>query len=265
MKSPGVLSVFLALAGTSLGAEQTYGSGYEPKPPVPFPAAFHDYQILPRSISPDQKYAFIYPKRSRLHEVPDIRLFLVTLRPFHIVSELPIQGRSLTANAHGYYTVNWAADTSASVFIVGAKWGPDQVWLTQLRDGNAAKLTDLTRVVRRQVLSNYKESRAPRYNDYYDFIFEGDDDWSVMDDGLTTLQRGWDLDSKGHVIVDTVCTTDPKELEPDRWAVRFKGTWDIASSQFIEKSITPLPKRLNQAMKRTADCVRSTFEMTFTF
>ena len=246
-----LFSVFLLIAGTSRASE-TYGSGYEPPPPVPFPTAFRDYQILPRSMSPDQKYAFIYPKRSRLYELPRIRLCLVTLRPFRVLSEVPIHGRSLAANAHGYYTVNWASDASASVFIVGAKWGPAQVWLGQLRDEKVAKLTNLTRAVQQQVLPDYKKSHAPRYNDYYDFIFEGGDQWTVSDDGLSTLQRGWDLDSAGHVIIDTVCTTDPKEIEPHRWAVRFKGTWDVASGKFAQKALIRIPPRPNRAMQPTA-------------
>jgi hypothetical protein len=40
MKSLVVLSVSLLLVGSSIAAEQTYGSGFEPQPPVPFPAKF---------------------------------------------------------------------------------------------------------------------------------------------------------------------------------------------------------------------------------
>ena len=183
----------------------------------------------------------------------------MALQPFHVAAELPIHDRSLAANARGYYTVNWAADTSAAVFIVGSKWGPDQVWLAQLRAETVAKLTDLTRAIRQQVLPDYRKSHAPRYNDYSDFIFEGDDQWTVIDDGDTTIQRGWDLDSAGHVLIDTVCTTDPKEIDPDRWAVRFKGTWDIATTKFVEKSLTPLPKGLTSRCGESLAALRSHF------
>jgi len=42
MKPLVVLSLSLLLIDTSIAAEQTYGSGYEPKPPVPFPAESKD-------------------------------------------------------------------------------------------------------------------------------------------------------------------------------------------------------------------------------
>jgi len=77
------------LASSSLGVEQTYGSGYEPKSPVPFPAEFKDYQILPGTISPDQKFAFIYPKRSRLYELATYNLFLGGTQSFSNAFEDP--------------------------------------------------------------------------------------------------------------------------------------------------------------------------------
>jgi hypothetical protein len=48
-------------------------------------------------------------------------------------------------------------------------------------------------------------------------------------------------------MIDCTCTTDPKELDPRRWAVRFKGTWDVVRAKFIRKDFTRLQPRLNQA------------------
>jgi hypothetical protein len=62
----------------------------------------------------------------------------------------------------------------------------------------------------------------------------------------------WKLDDQGHVLVDTTCTTDPKELDPHGWTVRFKGTWDIAAGKFVEKSFSRIPPRPNQTLQPTA-------------
>lgn len=225
----------------SLAAEQRYGSGYEPKPPEPFPPAYKDYQILLDTISPDQRYAFIYPKRSRLYELHDYALFLAALKPFRIISRVPTGHSNLAENARNYYAADWTKDASTTVFIAGSKWGPEKVWVLQLRGGKIAKKADLATAVRQQVLPDYKKSRARRYNGYYDFVFEDD---------LEDIS-GWKPDDSGHVVIETTCTNDPKEIVQRRWAVRFKGTWDVARGRFIEKSLTRIPPRPGQTMERT--------------
>jgi hypothetical protein len=242
MKPLVVLSLSLLLARSSIAAEQTYGSGYEPKPPVPFPAEFKDYQILPDTISPDEKLAFIYPKRSRLYEIEKYNLFLAALNPFRTLSKIPLGHSNLAQNARCYYAASWSKNSATTVFVAGSRWGPEKVWVVQLRDGNVAKQTDLTAAVRQQVLPDFKKSHAARYNDYYNFVFEDE----------TEGTAGWKLDDEGHVMIDTTCTTDPKELDAHRWAVRFKGTWDIATAKFVEKSFTRIPPRPNQALQPTA-------------
>ena len=242
MKSLVVLSLWLFLTGSGVAAEQTYGSGYEPKPPVPFPAEFKDYQILPDTISPDQKHAFVYPKRSVLFDIREPTLFLAALNPFRILSRIPTGCTLLSANARGYYAASWSTDSSTTVFVAGSRWGPEKVWVLRLRDGKVAIRSDLTAAVRQQVLPDYRKSHAERYNDYYDFVFDEDHDDAT----------GWKLDDAGHVMVDTVCTTDPKELDPHGWTSEFKGTWDISRAKFIQKSLARIPSKPNQSMERTA-------------
>jgi membrane-associated protease RseP (regulator of RpoE activity) len=216
----------------------SYDWGFEPKPPVPFPAAYKDYQILPNTISPDNRYAFIFPKRSRLYDLKEYGLFLASLQPFHIVSKIPLGNSNLAGNARCYYASHWTKDSSAAVFIAGFKWGPEKVWVLRMRDGKTTKLSDLTAAVRQQVLPDFKKSHAEPYNDYYDFIFDSEDRQTVVD-GETLAERGWDLDDTGHVIIDCACTTNPKPFfDPHRWAVRFKGVWDIQSGKFTAKEFT---------------------------
>lgn len=232
MKSLVVLSVFLLSLGNSVAEEETYSSGYEPKPPVPFPAELKDFQILPGTISPDQTFGFIYPKRSRLYVLERYDLFVAALKPFRTLSKISLGHSNLARNAKCYYAASWSKDSATAVFVVGSRWGPEKVWLLQLHHRNVAK-TDLTAAVRQQVLPDYKKSQAERYNDYFDFVFEEENEDT----------SAWKLDDNGHVLIDTTCTTDPKELEPHGWTVRFKGAWDIAGGRFVEKSFKRLPPK----------------------
>lgn len=178
----------MLLASSATAEEQTYGSGYEPKPPVPF--EFKDYQILPDAISPDRKSAFVYPKRSRLYELENYNLFLAALNPFRTPSKIPLGHSNLAQNARCYYAANWSTDSSTTVFVAGSRWGPEKVWVLQLRAGNVVKKTDLTAEVRQKVMPDYRKSRAERYNKYYDFVF------TEQDEGASS----WRLDHSRHVL-----------------------------------------------------------------
>jgi hypothetical protein len=232
----------LGAAAIATAAEQSYDSGYEPQPPTPFPTEFKDYQILPNTISPNQRVAFIYPKSSRLDELEKYSLLLVVLKPFQTLCEIPRGNRTLEHKARGYYAATWSVDSSTAVFVVGGRWGPEKVWVVALRDDRVANRTELTQVVRQEVLPDYKKSHAGRYNQYYDFVFNEDHDDT----------SSWKLDDSGHVIIDTTCTTDPKKGDPHRWTVRFKGTWNIALGKLIQKSVSRIPPRPNQAMQLTS-------------
>lgn len=132
--------------------DDSYDDGVIPRAPVPFPKKYEDYQILPGSISPDKKLAFIYPKRNALSQIDKVQLLAVALKPFRVLREIPLdENMTFASNGHGYYEVHWARDSSAATFVEGAKWGPDEVYLFSLDHGKANKPVNLTAEVRKLI------------------------------------------------------------------------------------------------------------------
>ncbi|PYL52736.1 MAG: hypothetical protein DMF29_10385 [Verrucomicrobia bacterium] len=236
---PRLAFILLFLLIRSTFAEETYDSGFEPIPPNPFPAAFKDYQILPGTVSPDRQYGLIYPKRSRLYELASYGLYLAQLKPFRVVTKIPLRYSNLASNAHGSYAVDWAKDSSAVVVVEGIKWGPDKVFLVPLHDRKAGKRVDLTAEVRKQLQPDFNAAHTDRYNGFFDFIFDDE------------IPGTWQM-KDGTVIIQCMCTTDPKGLEGHSWTATFKGIWDIAKGRFVQHEVTRVPPRPNQAMQRTA-------------
>jgi hypothetical protein len=194
------------------------------KPAAPFPAEYSDYLILKESFSPDQKLAFIYPRRSKLEEIAKVRLFLVELQPFRVVTEVPLAEHDLI-RGHGSYTVDWAKGGTAVVFVEGGKWGPEKVFAMLVREGKAPKLTDVSEEVRKQLQPDFAKSRAPRFNDNFSFIF-------VSEEGET-----WEVSDDGKVTIACDCTNDANLSTNRRWIARFTGTWDLGAGKFLKKEI----------------------------
>jgi hypothetical protein len=207
-----------------------YSNGVIPTPPCSFPERFKNYQILPASISPNKQYALIYPKRSVLYDLKEYSLYLVSLNPFRILTIIPLRWSNLAENAHGWYGVNWSKDSSAVIMIEGSKWGPDKVYLTTVRGGYAGSITDLTEEVISEVKDDFIQSKAVRFNNFHEFIFDGD-------------STGWDFINNNQVKIRYECTNDPKDLkEKNLWRVRFEGVWDISKAEFMTKKISPLKR-----------------------
>jgi hypothetical protein len=224
-----VCVVSLVMVGSRAIADPNtdYSNGVIPTPPCPFPEQFKDYQILPSSISPDGQYALIYPKRSVLYELKEYSLYLVSLNPFRILTIIPLRWSNLAENDHGWYQVNWSKNSTAVVMIEGAKWGADKVYLTTVRNGNAGSLTDLTQQVTREVEDSFLQSKASRFNEFYEFWIGGD---------------SWEFLNNNQIQIRDECTNDPKRLSKKSWNVRFEGVWDISKGEFTSKKITRLQK-----------------------
>lgn len=212
-----------------------YDHGVEPTPPTPFPAAFKNYQILPNTISPNQQYALIYPKKSALYDLPHHNLYLAALKPFRIIAQIPLNKyTTLAINSNDYYDVNWAKDSSAVDVIEGIKWGPDEVYVIPLHDGHAGKIGALTEAIRRILEPDFHRAKATPYSDTIDFIFVEDDD-----------EFSWKINERGQVIVVTSCESHPNLAGHQNWTATFNGIWDISKRRFLSEHVSSQIFKLN--------------------
>ena len=223
---PLALAFILALPTLPLRAQDDPAGKAALTSPEAFPAAYKDDEILADSVSPDGKYGLIFPKRDLVPDMQDPKLFLVALKPFRVLTEVP-RHNSYLYGGHNSYTVAWSKDSSVVLMIENIKWGPDKAFLVPIHDGKPGKITDLTDEVKNLVRPSYKKSRAEPFNESIDFIFEGDDHW--------------EFNPTGEITVDCTCTTDPKRLDGHSWTMRFQGRWDPAKARFVEKKLTHIP------------------------
>ena len=211
-----MLVISLAFVFTSARAADA------PTVPLPtLPDAYKAYMIDPDSVSPDGKYGVMY-----LSEMPDddnapIKNFVVALKPFSIVVELPKSDDAYFANKnHADFAAHWAKDSSAVVVMQNSRWGPGTAFVVPIHAGKAGPIVDLTAIIAKYGQADLDKVKHEHYNETYDFVFAGDTPWTIND--------------KGQVEVDVDCTTNPKR-DPDTlsWDGHFAGLWDIAQAKFV--------------------------------
>ena len=222
---PAILAVTL-VCWNARAAEQAESS-------VALPEGYAaNYVIAEETASPDQKFAVIVPKDDPEEMSPVGKNYLVALQPFAILGTLDTESPHFIGKNHGGISAEWSNNSSVALVTLASKWGPGDVFLLELKDGKLSRTTNLLAKAHDLLLPDYQKTKPKpeRYNDYFDFIFAGED----------PVCR---LEGSQRVQIDGTATNDPKGVADRRWNARIAGTWDIAQGRFTHHKITPSRRR----------------------
>ena len=184
-----------------------------------------NYLLAQSTLSPDKKFAIIYPTKDD-EEFPGGANYLVSLKPFAVLTKLETKRPYFKNESHGGLTVEWSDDGSVALITLEAKWGPGDIFLVELKNGKLTRTTNLLGKMHDLLLPDYKSAKAGRYNDYYDFVFESEEDAICQLDGAQKVQ------------INALATTDPKGADEGRvWDGRLIATWDIAQGKFTSQKV----------------------------
>ncbi|HJX97363.1 MAG TPA: hypothetical protein VJ281_00675 [Chthoniobacterales bacterium] len=184
-----------------------------------------DYLVAQKTLSPDKKFAVIYPTSDE-EDVPGAANYLVSLKPFAILTKLQTKRPYFKNESNSQLTAEWSDDGSVALVTLDAKWGPGDVFLLEVKDGKLARSTNILAKAHDLLLPEFRKSKAGRYNDYYDFIFE------------TEESSGFELDGSKAVRVNASATTDPKGSDEGKvWDGHVQAVWDIPQGKFISQKV----------------------------
>src|SRR5437762_7556854 len=174
-----------------------------------------NYLIARSTISPNKKFAVIYPTSDYAQSFDAAKDYLVALESFRILGPLKTERPYHQNQSHGGLSAEWSNDSSVGLITLDSKWGPGDVLLVELRDGKLSRMTNILRKAYDLLLANYRKAKAERYNDYYDFIFIED--------------ATFKLDGTNRVLIEGQADTTPNDLGlSDRaWRGYVAAIWDI--------------------------------------
>jgi len=191
-----------------------------------------NYLIAANTISPDKKFAVIYPTLAAEEAAEDanhpegIKDYVVALQPFSVLGELQTKYPYFQNQNHGGISAEWSNDSSVALITLDGKWGPHDVFLLEVRDGKLGRTTNILAKAHDLLLPDYRKSKAEPYNDNFDFIFDGEEG------------PVFKLDGADRVVIDGDAVTDPKGISEHRWTAHLKAVWNIPEAKFASKKIT---------------------------
>ena len=176
-----------------------------------------NYLIARNTISPNKKFAVIYPTDDYYQSADNAKDYLVTLQPFSILAALQAEEPYFQGQSHGGISAEWSDDSSVALITLDGKWGPHDVFLVEFHSGKPSRMTNILRKARDLLPPNGRKA-----------IFIEDED--------TTFQ----LDGISRVVINGSVQTSPNDLglSPDAWNGHVKATWDVKHAKFTSKEVS---------------------------
>ena len=211
------------------GAESVFLAGRPPPEPeeeaesetdssAGLPAKYaKDYLIARSTISPNKKFAVIYPTDDYYQSADNAKDYLVTLQPFSVLGALQAEEPYFAHQSHGGISAEWSDDSSVALITLDGKWGPHDVFLVEFHNGKPSRMTNILRKARDLLPPNGRKA-----------LFIEDED--------TTFQ----LDGISRVVINGSVQTSPNDLglSPDAWNGHVKATWDVKHAKFTSKEVS---------------------------
>jgi len=214
----GAHSVFLAGRPTSEHEEEKEEQGAESETDssAGLPDKYaKNYLIAPSTISPNKKFAVIYPTEDYYQSSGNAKDYLVTLQPFSILGALQAEEPYFQHQSHGGISAEWSDDSSVALITLDGKWGPRNVFLVEFHDGKPSRMTNILRKAHDLLPPNYRKALFVE-----DTIFQ--------------------LEGSSRVAIDTNVQTSPNDLglSPEAWNGHVEATWDVKQAKFTSREVS---------------------------
>ena len=211
-----------------------------------------DYLISRNTISPDKKFAVIYPTMeaeeaaNEANHPERIKNYLVGLQPFAVIKPLDTKWPYFQNESHGGLSAEWSTDNSVALVTLGGKWGPRDVFLVEFHDGKLSRIANIALKAHDLLLPNYRKAKAKRYNDLFDFVFVED--------------ASFKLEGTSRVVIDASAETSPNLMDEDlrpsdrAWRGHVEAVWGIPQAKFISNNVSGrLRKRSKSSSEETKE------------
>ena len=183
-----------------------------------FPRPYSDYQVVPGSISQNERFAVIL--RDITNGDEPSKNCIVALSPFRVLKELPTDAVFIEGSRSGGLNVNWNRNNSAAVIAQEGKFGPNKIFVVIIANDNVVKITDLLSILKEFVRPDFNKSGADPFNDNIDFFID--------EDGV------WTFNESDQITIDCEFTNDPRLSARVNWTGRLTAKWDTKRGKLID-------------------------------
>src|SRR4051794_26766069 len=160
MRWTSILGIFFCCAGVLSVCAQEEGEDSASKLPAEYAKK---YLLSARSVSPDGKIGVMYPRTNVCvdEKSNDCKDFVVALKPFKVLGPLDTKWPHFQNRSNSGVDADWLRDNSAALITILSKWGPGDIFLVEIKNGELTRTTNLLRKIEELLEPDFKAAKPP--------------------------------------------------------------------------------------------------------
>jgi hypothetical protein len=196
------------------------------------------YEVGERTISPDGRFAILYPLREPVSPSGEYRPnLLVRLEPYAVVTKVGSMG--LPQNVTTSLGAGWSGNTLVAVYE-SRKWGLLRLWVYEL-DGDRVKRVHPVGEQARQIFEKDHKNRLlkkyPEEGSYFAFV-----------DDESREGKDPDFSFKGRKLhLHFVADNKPNGAAGPHWTAELRAIWNFDTAKFEQVDFRPEPVVIRDA------------------
>jgi hypothetical protein len=196
------------------------------------------YEVGERTVSPDGRFAILYPLREPVSPSGEYRPnLLVRLEPYAVVTKVGSMG--LPQNVTTALGAEWSGNTLVAVYE-SRKWGLLHLWVYEL-DGDRVKRVHPVGEQARKIFDKDHRARLhkkyPKESGYFAFV----------DDGSREGKEP-DFSFKGRKLhLHLVADNKPNGAAGPHWTAELRAIWNLDTAKFERLDFRPDPIVIREA------------------
>lgn len=205
--------------------ERSPGAPVQPAPEIP-----NGYEIGQESLSPDGRFAILYPVRGgEGAENPPPNL-LVRLKPYAVLAKLGgEEGR--WRGARGEPLAKWNGNSTVAIWLA-AKWGSSDLWVYEIENDKVKRVHPVFQEARKYFDRDFHErflKQYPKESDHFIFVSDGNEERGVREIEFTGRK----------LLLNLFADNKPNLAGGPHWTASLQAVWDLDQAKFDKVDFRP--------------------------
>jgi hypothetical protein len=204
----------------------------EPSPSAAIQSALgipKGYEIGQKSVSPDGRFAILYPVRNDEGDENPPPNLLVRLKPYAVLAKLGEEGR--WQGARGEPLVKWNGNSTVAISLAG-KWGSSDLWIYEIENDKVKRMHPVFQEARKCFDRDFQQrflKRYPKESDHFIFVSDGNEERGVQEIEFTGRK----------VLLNLFADNKPNLAGGPHWTASLHAVWDLDQGKFDKVDFRP--------------------------